>query len=232
MEKSLKAHSNYFPPRAIWVLGAGHFGQLACKRLIKRHPEALFRVVDGREEKLDAIKQELNLPVHPSEAIAYLAEANPAKSVWIIPAIPIHVAYRWILSRLAGADKRPMEIDVPGQADAQVPNPFRMNSKTLYASFATFVCPDNCNEPDEICTYTGEKRQGNLFDRLSQIAVAGFRVVVVRSLQLAPGVGGYPVSHLLKALSEIERAPGKYLIATSCRCHGVLDALEWKGSTE
>lgn len=213
------------------MLGAGHFGRLACKRLIKRHPEASFRVVDARRDNLDAVQKELNLPVYPSDAIAYLAAGQPAASVWIIPAIPIHVAYQWMLNRLAGAGKRPVEIDVPGQADEQVPNPFRLNSKTLYASFATFICPDSCSEPDEICTYTGEKRLGNLFDRLGQIALADFRVVVVRSLQLAPGVGGYPMGRLLKVFNAIERTPGKYLVATSCRCHGVIDALEWRGNS-
>lgn len=232
MEKSLESHSGFYPPQEIWILGAGHFGRLACKRLIKRHPEASFRVVDTQQAGLNLVQQEFNLPVYLGEAIAYLDEANPAESVWIIPAIPIHVAYRWVLSKLIEAAKSLLEIDVPSQADEQAPNPFRLNSKTLYAGFATFICPDNCNEPDEICTYTREKRQGNLFDRLNQIAVPDFQVVVVQSLQLAPGVGGYPMSRLRKALNAIKHAPGKYLIATSCRCHGVIDALEWKGGPE
>jgi hypothetical protein len=52
---------------------------------------------------------------------------------------------------------------------------------------------------------------------------------VIRSWQLAPGVGGYRVAQLRASLERIERQPTKYLIATSCRCHAVIDALIFQG---
>jgi hypothetical protein len=52
-------------------------------------------------------------------------------------------------------------------------------------------------------------------------------VVVVRSWQLAPGVGGYPAKYLEERLHEVSRRAGTYLVATSCRCHGVIDLLSW-----
>ncbi|MGA2404518.1 MAG: hypothetical protein ABSG91_22910 [Syntrophobacteraceae bacterium] len=45
---------------------------------------------------------------------------------------------------------------------------------------------------------------------------------------MAGGAGGYPVRSMKDLLAAVERNPGKYLIATSCRCHGALDALEWR----
>ncbi|MEM5787960.1 MAG: hypothetical protein AAGU11_11635, partial [Syntrophobacteraceae bacterium] len=56
---------------------------------------------------------------------------------------------------------------------------------------------------------------------------ADFAVMVLRSWQLAPGVGGFPVVRMNEMLATVASTPGKYLIGTSCRCHGVIDALEW-----
>jgi hypothetical protein len=116
------------------------------------------------------------------------------------------------------------QIDVPSEIDSKVPNPYRMNSRTLYTSFATFVCPDVCNEPDDLCTHTGKPRPGDLSFNLSQIQTPGFVMALIRSWQLAPGVGGYTVGALMEMARRIKSNPGRYLVATSCRCHGVIDA--------
>jgi hypothetical protein len=122
------------------------------------------------------------------------------------------------------------QVPVPECVDDRVPNPYRTPAGTVYASFATFLCPDACNEPDEICTSTGKARPGNLFEELSRIEAPGFRTEVIRSWQLAPGVGGYPASSLESAFLRIAGKSGGYLVATSCRCHGVIDALQWNGA--
>ncbi|HIJ69047.1 MAG TPA: hypothetical protein HPP57_06055, partial [Deltaproteobacteria bacterium] len=115
-----------------------------------------------------------------------------------------------------------------GEVDSKLPNPIRVPSGTLYASFATFLCPDYCSEPEEICTHTGKERPGNLYEVFGGVLASGFDVAVLRSWQLAPGVGGYPGRSLRQLLAGIGSKPGRYLIATSCRCHGVMDALEWR----
>lgn len=221
--KSLNLH---LPPEKIFILGAGHFGYVASKRLSRRYTEASFLVIDSRQENLAKIEKEVAVPVLQSDAISFINSSPISEDQWIIPAIPVHVAFHWLLHRLKGKH-RAHWIDVPQSADEKVPNPFRMDRKTLYASYASFVCPDVCNEPDEHCTYTGKPRQGNLFDDLQQIKLPGFKTTVVRSWQLAPGVGGYTGSTLSNALASISRDPGNYLVATSCRCHGVIDALKW-----
>jgi hypothetical protein len=214
-------------PERIWILGAGHFGSVACKRLTRRYPQAEFLVIDSDRERLAKIEQEFGLQVYLGEAISCITAKPLVSDVWIIPAIPIHVAFQWLLNEL----KRTVEveqIDVPAAIDQMVPNPFRMHSKTLYTSFATFVCPDVCNEPDDLCTYTGKPRPGDLSSSLSQMQAPGFHMALIRSWQLAPGVGGYRAGELTEMANRIKMTAGSYLVATSCRCHGVIDALRWK----
>jgi len=52
---------------------------------------------------------------------------------------------------------------------------------------------------------------------------------VVASRQLAPGVGGYAPRRLLDLAATVAKAPGPLLIATACRCHGVVHGLQRKG---
>jgi len=55
-----------------------------------------------------------------------------------------------------------------------------------------------------------------------------FESNVIRSRQLAPGVGGYSLETLLDLFEKIKKAMAPrrtILISTSCRCHGVISAL-------
>jgi hypothetical protein len=217
-----------FPPQKIDIVGAGHFGYLAAERLTRRFPEASFLVFDQRREKLDRIAKDFGITICTEDIPSFFENARVDEKTWIIPAVPIHFAFEWLLHELkksGGAHPLP----VPESVTGQIPNPYRAPSGSLCASFATFMCPDTCSEPDEICTYTKGPRRGNLFEDLARINVPDFDVVVIRSWQLAPGVGGYPGGSVKEVWKKIgERAEGRYLIATSCRCHGVIDAFEWK----
>lgn len=218
-----------FPPERIWILGAGRFGTLAAERLNHRFTQARLLVVDVREDRLERLHQKLALAVHVEDSVSFLIRSEPADDQWIIPAVPIHVAFQWLL-RLLNEEGKVQRLPVPLEVDGQVPNPYRMPGGTLYASYATFRCPDFCSEPDEMCTYTQKPRTGRLYETLSHIAVDGYGVEVIRSWQLAPGVGGYPAKSLRNGLEKIRRRGfGTFLVATSCLCHGVIDALRWEG---
>jgi hypothetical protein len=144
---------------------------------------------------------------------------------WIVPAVPVHVAYQWIRRAYRDHPKRFIRpVEVPEDVDRWVLNPYRVPGGTVYSSIASFICPDACIEPEKMCPYTKSSREWDLFERIAQIPSDGFDLVVFRSFQLAPGVGGYPALHLKKALDFVDRKSGAYLIATSCRCHGVIDA--------
>jgi hypothetical protein len=109
--------------------------------------------------------------------------------------------------------------------DDLVPNPMRDPSGQIYVSHADFICPDDCAEPAAICTVTGKKRQADMFDLLGRIRISGFSSRVVRSYQLAPGVGGYRPRQLFDILKQVEKTQKNYLLSTACRCHGVITGL-------
>jgi hypothetical protein len=96
----------------------------------------------------------------------------------------------------------------------------------MLLSLADFLCPDNCPEPAENCTVTGRPRGKPLFARLAGIELPGWSVGVIRSHQLTPGVGGCRVADLLALRERIVKSGGRWLVATACRCHGALGALE------
>jgi hypothetical protein len=212
-------------PRKVWILGAGHFGQIAARRLLRRAPEASLLVVDTQRERLGELEASLGLATLAEDAMSFLQRQPLSDDQWIIPAIPIHVALRWLVSALEGKGRASI-VPVPTEVDALVPNPYRVACGTLYASYASFRCPDACSEPDRLCTHTHQPRLGNLFEHLAALQLPGVAVEVIRSWQLAPGVGGYPGIQLREVLQRLEQRPGRFLIATSCRCHAVIDGLE------
>ncbi len=216
-----------FPPSEIRILGAGRFGRLAVERLKPRFPDAVFSITDRNGPKVEPIASQLGIRYEIEDAVQSLTRSTLSESIWLIPAVPVHLGFEWLMVELeqSGEVQRPA---VPEAVSRMVPNPITSPSGTLYASFATFICPDYCSEPSDICTHTGEARPGNLFEVFEAVRAEEMEVAVLRSWQLAPGVGGYPVRSLNALLSRIRERPGKYLVATSCRCHGVMDALEWK----
>lgn len=217
------------PP--ILVLGAGRFGRLAVERLsARRHPPA-FTVVDPDTGRLAAVSGP-NVAVAAADAVDYVAERMDAQDAagggideWIVPAVPIHLTCEVIvrrLSRFAPPGRPP----VPEAVAERVPHPLRGDHGQLYASNADFICPDDCPEPADHCTVTGRPRPVELFSHLAALDLPGWRIVVLPSRQLAPGVGGYRRSDLLAAEGKVRAAEGPVMIATACRCHGVIDALD------
>ena len=92
-------------------------------------------------------------------------------------------------------------------------------------SLADFLCPDDCPEPPKLCTVTGKPRGEPLYQRLGRMNPPGWSVAVLRSRQLAPGVGGCLPPEMLHIKQRIKAQGGTWLVATSCRCHGVVNGL-------
>ena len=73
---------------------------------------------------------------------------------------------------------------------------------------------------------SGESREAPLSAELAAVNLPGCDTRVIPSRQLAPGVGGYPPGELLALGRELTGLAGKILIATACRCHGVVHGLK------
>jgi hypothetical protein len=210
---------------SFWILGAGHFGSLAIQRILARKKVSRLVVVDRDVHVLGKLREK-SIETVEQDAIDYLVHHPGLGSEWIVPAIPVHVAFAWLCRRLA-EEGTVTPLAAPAVLDQQIPNPMRGKGAVLYTSFATFHCPDDCDEPQESCTVTGEVREANLFDLLRNIELGDYLTFVVRSHQLAPGVGGYQLSVLWRLLEEARSTEKDILIATACRCHGVINALRF-----
>ncbi|MEM4702614.1 MAG: hypothetical protein QXK77_04195, partial [Archaeoglobaceae archaeon] len=82
------------------------------------------------------------------------------------------------------------------------------------------TCIQNCSSP-EICPVTKIKRPCPMYDLLS-FACSEAHILI--SHQLAPGLGAIRGEDLLEVL-EISRKVDKLIVATACKCHGVITAL-------
>lgn len=150
---------------------------------------------------------------------------------WLIPAIPRHVAFDWLWGqRPAGEFWR--QIPVPLSVGHGLPFIIPGSAGELYLSLSTEKCPDNCPEPATHCFLTGAPRASNLYDYLENIALRDYTSLVMRSYQLAPGVGGYRPANLWQLRHQVGGIEGKMLISTACRCHGVTHGLERMNGTE
>ncbi|MFZ7125501.1 MAG: potassium transporter [Desulfobacterales bacterium] len=207
-----------------WIIGGGRVGHIAVDRLLKRHGPEAFLVVDRERAPLLNF-METKVHVKCMDGIQFLAYrlAPAAPPRWIIPALPEHLAFEWIRLKLAATASVEM-LPVPEWAVLGMPHPMKGKGGAVYASIADFRCPDDCPEPKNLCTHTGRPRPLVLHEHLAGLRKEGWRVVVIRSVQLAPGVGGFRPRALFDALARASEGPGRMLLATACKCHGVIHA--------
>jgi len=208
-----------------WIIGAGRFGTRAIRRLRGKRPDVRITVVDRDLNALQAVEGAGVTPVRDEGASYLTVHMEGADSPdWIIPAAPVHLAFEWVRLKLGAGALRKMP--VPVEIEKRLPNPIRGSKGQLYVSYADFVCPDNCVEPFDRCTFTGKPRKGLLYRDLEYLFYDNFTPIVVRSHQLAPGVGGYRPEALRQSLARVRAAHGPILFSTACLCHGVVHAFE------
>jgi len=208
------------------ILGAGKFGRLALNRLTRQDAAGSFVVVDrdpaALAQEVDGVPGWTRVA---SEAAAFLAQQlrDDGRWDWIVPMVPVHVAYQWLLAGpLAGSAWQPAA--APEVLERLMPGSRRGPQGELYLSRARHLCPDDCAEP-EVCPVTGEPRDLPLHQELASLPLAGYEIRVMVSRQLAPGVGGYSPLRLLDLARDMGMVQGNVLIATACRCHGVIQGL-------
>ena len=208
------------------VIGCGHFGSRAAKKLLQKDPHSEIIVVDKSRRALQKISR---LPIHTvaCDGISYLNQflSEGRKANYIIPAVPFHLAFEFILSQLkplGGKRKRLPPL-------SGLPNPILGKTGDLYMSFANFLCSEDCPEPAQYCFATTKKRPKPLYQILNAMQGA-FESKVIRSQQLGPGIGGFRPEALLALLEGTKKKRNSdqlILISTASRCHGVTSALSF-----
>ena len=222
---------SYFVPvfkgkrmKYIWIIGAGKFGKKAAIAVSKKMKNSEITFVDKNIDTLQNIPDISYNPVK-MDGVDFLVKNLKGIDYpdWILPVIPVHLAYEWIKSKLSEKYRvEPMEI--PPEVKRSVPGMINGKNKEIYMSYATFICPDNCPEPLEICSYTGKPRLGILHKALEQIQYKNYRSIIIKSRQLSPGIGGYTPADLYSAMNDITESKTPVLFSTACRCHGVMNA--------
>ena len=213
-------------PHAYLIIGCGHFGSRAAKKLFQKDLHSKIIVVDKSKKALQKVSR---LPIQTvvCDGIFYLSRflSEGRKVNYIIPAVPFHLAFEFILSRLRSLHAKRMKIPaLPG-----LPNPILGKTGDLYTGFANFLCSEDCPEPAQYCFATRKKRPKPLYQILNAMQ-GDFESKVIRSQQLGPGVGGFRPTALLDTLEDIKRKKKLsrlILISTASRCHGVTSALSF-----
>ncbi len=206
------------------IVGCGHFGSRAARQLLGNRPDSKVTIVDKKEEAFRKVS-DLSVEKVASDGLSYLEriilDGSPIGD--IVPAVPFHLAFEFILLRLRPL--RAKRVQLPPLQN--LPNSMPGERGDLYASFADFLCPDDCPEPSEFCTVTRKKRSKPLYKILLDLR-GPFDSTVIRSQQLGPGVGGYRPDALMRLIEAIKKRRDSnrpFLVSTACRCHGVTSAL-------
>jgi len=207
------------------IIGCGRFGGRAAEKLYRKDPRSKIMVVDKDKEAIKKISH-LSVETAVSDGLFYLDKflSGGRKADYIVPAVPLHLAFEFILSQLTPLGARRTEIP----ALRGLPNPMMGNTGDLYTSLADFLCPEDCSEPLH-CSVTGEHRSKPLFRILINLP-GPFESKVIHSIQLGQGVGGFRFERLFNLMKELKKKKYKeqlILISTACRCHGVTSALSF-----
>lgn len=213
-------------PTRFWVIGAGHFGRHAVDRIARHIHGAAVTVVDERPFSISGS----GITTIVDDGIRWLDTklTEDASVDMIIPAIPVHVAVEWMMCKLK-YDYEIEHVVIARSWLERMPHATPGKPGQAFVSHADFICPDDCSEPPKRCTHTGRPRPPDLFRLLADFDLDDILPIVLRSYQLLPGAGGILPGELLCALDTVRHNTHRPLmVATSCRCHGVVDFLRLK----
>ena len=193
------------PPNAILIIGAGYFGKRAAS-ILRQKSDVPILIVDKDAQSLSEIEGD-SVEKIQGDGINFMVKSIPflAPSNTIIPAVPIHLAFEW-LKRYLHEDFRIKQIEMPEEIKPFLPHTWPGNEGSLLIR---------------------ERRETPLYELLSKIALSNHWVHIIRSHQLAPGLGGYKTEDLKNLVDKVrEQGAGQWLIGTACKCHGTVTAMK------
>lgn len=201
------------------ILGYGKFGTLAHQRIAQAFKLARFTIVDKAGSKIQGMISESGEFIQEDAGEYLVRQLNCSGNPTVVPMTPFHLAADVFLKANANLRKARLEIN----SDTLPPNWVKIDECNGYCSWATFMCPDNCPE-GYLCSVTKKPRKEPMHELLGKTILFGRPIRVIKSEQILPGVGGYKMKELEKALLEAPK--GKFALATGCKCHAIVTGIE------
>ena len=212
-------------PESIWIIGYGKFGRRAADLLNnsgRARPQVT--VVDSKQPDqvtggIDYIK---------ADGVRWFVDNfhQTSRVDRIIPALPVHLAAEWVKERLVAENRTVQQFPIPEKILPLLPNPYKISADTYALSYATFLCPPDCEEPEECCTVTGQSRPEPLYELVNSISLENVVILSIQSRQFAPGAGGFYAGDLWQLLDTVQKhEPAHFLLVTACKCHGIITGL-------
>jgi hypothetical protein len=213
------------PKQSYWIIGGGRFGLRAAEALGRRGAAEIV-VVDPNPDRCRELADR-DFRTVCTDGIGFLGDhlVRPVKNLWIVAAAPVHVAFLWLRARLSETG-RVEDAPVPEEIARLLPNALTGGEGQVFASNADFICPPDCAEAGRICPATGRMRRRSLHAFIRRLPAGDVKILVVRSFQLAAGVGGLRTADLFSALADARTSKGTMLLATACKCHAVVSAFK------
>jgi len=208
----------------IWVIGGGQFGLRAARLLSRDVPAPTITLVDRRSLSVN----DEHFEIVTGDGVSWLYEhlSPDARVSKIIPAVPFHLAARWLQAQLGNARQTWHQQTIPEWLLDRFPHPFLTADGSVALSYADFLCPPDCEEPEGYCTHTGEPRPTPLHRYVETVDCPPYHVLVLRSRQFGPGVGGFYPEDLWNLLARARKYRERsLLIVTACSCHGIATLL-------
>ncbi len=206
------------------LIGFGKFGQLAFDRLRSKFVDAEFIIVDPSINRSSVVPGPGIWPIRNDGVEFLLSHYQLAETDLIVPVAPFNIAGAYIFAYYRGSEYAIL----PARLADHFKNHWLIDNSTLCVSSVDFICPDDCPEGDT-CTVTGEQRTP-MHEKIEYLDFSDYDIRVLRSFQLAPGVGGYTLRSL-RSLRDSLTLGQKYVIATSCKCHAMLSAIKIQKET-
>jgi hypothetical protein len=132
-----------------------------------------------------------------------------------------HLFRDWLAGELVGQGAH-IEQEVPPPMG--VPYELVTSKGERALSYATWLCPTFCIEPD-LCPHTRGRKDWSLVADLLRQPADVFDRAVFPCLHFVYGVGTVPVGMLLSArerfLGSLAAKPRRYLVATTSHCHAL-----------
>lgn len=207
-----------------WVLGGGRFGLRAVELLKEGDPDSEIVVID----RVPARGLSNDIDMVCADGVQWFTEnfSPTARVNKIVPALPIHLAADWIKRTFKNEQRSVRPVEIQDEHMHHFPHPMRLSPSRIVTSYADFLCPSNCSEPDGFCTYTKKRRPLPLDHLLATVDIENFVPLILTSRQFAPGVGGFFPEDLWILLGRVRLLSGTpLLVGTACKCHGIVDGL-------